>query len=135
MGSDGVAIGFLATVTKSNAPRLSPVCPIFCGDDVYLSVGAATPKVEDLRARTAYVLHAFLGEDDEELQFSGIASEVTDSGERAAVHQAIPFAAFEKGDPIFRLRVDRSLWVYWERAGQPDTRAVRRRWPSPGGTV
>jgi hypothetical protein len=135
IGSDGVAIGFLATVTESNTPRLSPVCPIFCGRDVYVSVGADTPKVRDLRARTSYVLHSFLGENDEEFQLSGTASQVRDFRECSTVHQAIPFAAFKRDDPIFRLRVERALWVYWERVGQPDTRAVRRRWRSPGGTV
>jgi hypothetical protein len=45
------------------------------------------------------------------------------------VHDAIPFPSFQRTDPIFRLSVERALWVYWERAGQPDTRAVRRRWP------
>ena len=131
IGSDEVAIAFLATVTKANAPRLAPVCPIFCGDDVYLSAGARTPKVRDLRAKKAYAIHAFLGKNDEELQFSGASSEVTDARERAAVHEAIAFAAFDKRDPIFRLVVERALWVYWERVGQPNTKAIRKRWVSP----
>ena len=139
IGSDGVAIAFLATVTQANAPRLAPVCPIFCGDHVYLSAGARTPKVRDLREKQVYAIHAFLGENDEEFQFSGTSSEVTDSRERAAVHEAIPFAAFSKRDPIFRLEIERALWVYWERAGRPDTRAIRKRWPLPeapaGGRV
>jgi hypothetical protein len=59
IGSDGVAIAFLATVTRANHPRLAPVCP------------------------------------------------------------------------IFRLVVERVLWVHWERVGQPDTRAVRRYRVSP----
>jgi len=65
-------------------------------DDVFLSAGAHTPKVADLRA--------------------------------------IPFAAFQRSDPIFRLSIDRALWVYWERVGQPNTRPVRRRWRSGQGT-
>ena len=32
-------------------------------------------------------------------------------------------------DPIFRLAVERALWVYWECVGQPDTKPIRRRWP------
>lgn len=131
IGSDGVAIAFLATVTRANTPRLAPVCPIFCGDHVYLSAGARTPKVRDLRAKKVYAIHAFLGKNDEELQFSGASSEVTDARERAAVHEAIPFPAFDERDPIFRLVVERVLWVHWERVGQPDTRAVRKHWVSP----
>jgi hypothetical protein len=129
VGADGVAIGFLATVGARGQPHLSPVCPIFCRDDLYSSAGAHTPKANDLRVSGAYVLHAFLAANDEELQFAGRASEVLDAGERARVHAAIPFAAFRESDPIFRLGIERALWVFWERVGQPDTRAVRRRWP------
>ena len=134
IGSDGVAIGFLATVSARGAPHLSPVCPIFAGEQLYLSAGAHTPKATDLRGSGAYVLHAFLAAQDEELQLAGRALEVHDPAERAAAHAAIPFAAFGTSDPVFRLAIDRALWVHWERAGQPDTKAVRRRWPSaPGG--
>lgn len=129
IGSDGVAIGFLASVGPDGAPRLSPVCPIFCGADLYLSAGAHTPKAADLRSSGRYILHAFLGANDEEFQVAGRALEVDDPAEREAVHAAIPFAAFEVADPIFRLSIDRALWVYWERVGQPDTSPVRRRWP------
>lgn len=130
VGDDGVSIAFLATVGARGAPHLAPVCPIFCGEHLYLSAGARTPKARDLRERGAFTLHAFLGENDEELQLSGAAAEVDDPTERAAVHAAIPFAAFERSDPVFRLAFERALWVYWERVGQPDTRAVRRRWRS-----
>ena len=134
IGADGVAIGFLATVSARGAPHLSPVCPIFAGEELYLSAGAHTPKATDLRASGAYVLHAFLAPQDEELQLAGRALEVHDPAVRAAAHAAIPFPAFKTTDPIFRFSIDRALWVYWERVGQPDTEAVRRRWPSaPGG--
>jgi hypothetical protein len=130
VGADGVAIGFLATTSVRGTPRLAPVCPIFSGDHVYLSTGTRTPKVQDLRANQAYALHAFLGENDEEFQIAGMAGEVLDASERSEVHGAIPFAAFNKDDPIFRLAIERVLWVYWERVGKPDTRAVRKRWPA-----
>jgi len=128
VGPDGVAIAFLGTVSARGAPRLAPVCPIFCGDDLYLCIGAHTPKVDDLRARREYVLHAFLGHNDEEFQTSGHSIEVTEDAERAAVHQAIPFKAFRTSDPIFRLTIDHALWVYWERVGEPDTKAIRKVW-------
>ena len=130
IGGDGIAVGFLATVGPSAVPRIAPVCPIFCCDDLYLSAGMQTPKAADLRRNDAYVLHAFLGENDEEQQVSGRATEVLESTERSVVHDAIPFGAFSKADPIFRLSIDRALWVYWERVGRPDTKAIRRRWPA-----
>jgi hypothetical protein len=129
IGSDGVAIGFLASVGPDGAPHLAPVCPIFCGAHLYLSAGAHTPKATDLRVSGRYVLHAFLGANDEEFQVAGRALEVDDPAEREVVHAAIPFAAFKGTDPIFRLSIERALWVYWERVGQADTSPVRRRWP------
>jgi len=129
VGPDGVAIGFLASASAAGVPHLAPVCPVFCGASLYLSTGARTPKAADLRESGAYVLHAFLGAKDEEFQIAGRALEVHAPAERAAVHEAIPFAAFDRTDPIFRLSVERALWVSWERVGRPDTRAVRRRWP------
>ena len=131
VGSDDVAIGFLATVSALGKPRLAPVCPIFCAPDLYLSAGTRTPKVADLRERGTYTLHAFLDENDEEFQISGVATEITDSPQRSAIHRAIPFKAFKTEDPIFCLRIDRALWVYWEQVGKPDTKAVRKRWRSP----
>ncbi len=128
VGDDGVAIGFLATAAEQGVPHVSPVCPIFCAPHVYVSAAASTPKVADLRATGGYALHAFLADNDEEFQLAGRAREVAEPPERAAVHAAIRFASFQRDDPIFCLDIDRALWVYWERVGQPGTRPVRRRW-------
>ncbi|MDJ0785532.1 MAG: pyridoxamine 5'-phosphate oxidase family protein [Myxococcota bacterium] len=128
IGDDGIAIAFLATVSGGGEPHLGPVCPIFGEAALYLSAGKRTPKVRDLRDSGRYVLHAFLAANDEELQLAGAAQEVADADERAAAQAAIPFPAFDATDPIFRFDFERALWVYWERVGQPDTKAVRRRW-------
>jgi hypothetical protein len=130
-GADGVSIGFLATLGADGAPRLCPVCPIFCADDLYLSAGAHTPKVAQLRARADYVLHAFLGASDEEFSIAGRAVEVLDAAEHAAVVAAIPFGAYSGTDPIFRFAIGRAHWVTWERVGQPGTRPIHHRWRAP----
>jgi hypothetical protein len=130
IGSGGVAIAFLASVGADGAPHLCPVCPIFCDADLYLSAGAHTPKAADLRGAGSYVLHAFLAPHDEEFQIGGHAVEVLDPLERSAVHAAIPFAAYRTDDPIFRFSIERALWVWWERVGEPDTKAIRKRWRS-----
>ncbi len=129
VGDDGFPIAFLATANDAGVPHISPVCPIFSGGDLYLSASGRTPKVQDLRGNGRYALHAFLGESDEEFQLRGVASEILDRDERSAVHAAIPFASFDREDPIFRFWIEAAIWVYWERAGQPDTSAVRRHWP------
>jgi hypothetical protein len=121
------AIGLLASVGADGTPHLAPVCPVFCGGALYLSVAARSPKRRDLEADGRYVLHAFLGEGDEEFQVAGRAARVADPEERARVHRAIRFV-FQRDDPLFRLDVARVLHVAWERPGQPGTRAVPRRW-------
>lgn len=126
-GDGTVAIGFIATCS-SDKPHIAPVCPIFCNSDVYICATEKSPKTKDLRKNEKYTLHAFLGKNDEEFQMSGAAFELTDENEKAKVHNAIPFASFDKSDPIFHLKVERVLWAYWERVGQPDTQAVRKRW-------
>lgn len=132
VGDDGVAIAFLATAGAAGRPHLSPVCPIFCGDDLYLSAGKRTPKQRDLRENGSFALHAFLAADDEEFQLAGTAGEVLEAAQRSAVHDAIRFPSFDAEDPIFRFDFERALWVYWEWVGEPDTRAVRKRWVASG---
>lgn len=122
-----VAIGFLATVHRRL--HLAPVCPIFCPPGIYLSAGGTTPKRSDLERDGRYVLHAFLGENDEEFRVSGRAALVTDEAERARVHAAIRFGAFNRADPIFRFDVDGAMWGHWENVGKPGTKPIRRVWP------
>jgi hypothetical protein len=128
-GSDDSPIAFIATHSQGGTPHLAPVCPIFFGEDLYLSVGSATPKCNDLKEDGRFVLHAFLGDQDEEFQVAGKAIHVTDTGEIVRVQAAIKFT-FRENDPIFRLDLSRALWAYWENVGKPDTLAVRKRWYS-----
>jgi hypothetical protein len=123
-----VAIGFLATVGAAGAPHLAPVCPIFCDQELYLSVGADTPKRLDLDDNGRYVLHAFLGADDAEFQIAGKAVRIDDTRARQRVQAAIRFGAFGREDPIYRLWLARCMYGYWQNPGQPNTRAVRWWW-------
>jgi hypothetical protein len=126
-GVDGNPIAFLATVSPTGNPHLAPVCPIFSGDDLFLSVAQTGPKCGDLRATGRYTLHAFLGEHDEEFQISGGAALLQIPLEIATVHKDIPFT-YQAQDPVFRLDIQRALWCFWEIVGQADTRPIRQRW-------
>jgi hypothetical protein len=125
-------IAFLATRSKDGAPRIAPVCPIFAGEDLALSVAAGSPKHFDLANDGRYALHAVLGASDEEFQIGGRARLVEDAAGRAAVHAAIAFQ-YKAEHPVFLLDVERCLWGYWEKAGQPGTRPVRRSWSEGRG--
>jgi len=133
--ADGVAIGYLATVAPGGAPRIAPVCPIFAGGGVYLSVGGHTPKQVDLFRDGRFALHAPLGPEDEEFRMSGRAVEMTDQKQREAVHTAIKFAVYDPSDPVFRLDLERCLHVRWEDSGRPGTRAIRRSWSASSGRI
>lgn len=133
LGTDAVAIRFLATAGRDSRPHLSPVCPIFAAGRVYVSVPPATPKCRDLAAAGQYVLHAFLGPDNEEFAFSGRGIRVDDPDERAAVHAAIRFGSFDHSHPLFRLVIGSCHWTVWKAAGTPTTRKHVRRWRAPAG--
>ena len=131
----GVGIAYLATVARDGRPRMTAVCPIFSEENLYLSVGADTPKRFDLSRDGRYVLHAPLGKSDEEFQVSGRATLVEDRHERRTVHGAIPFS-FQATDPVFALKIDRCLWATWENAGEAehasDSQDLARRRLTPG---
>jgi hypothetical protein len=132
---DAMPIAFAATVARGGAPRLAPVCPIFADGQVYLSVGAHTPKADDLARDGRFALHAFLGSADEEFPLSGRASEVVEPGRREAVHRTIKFGAYRGADPIFLLAFERGFHARWENVGRPDTRAIRTAWSASSGKV
>ncbi len=126
--SDRGEVGILATVDARGRPRLAPVCPIFTGPGIYLSVGAHTPKAADLARNPVYALHAQVGADDLEFQIRGRARRVDDHDERSSVVSAIPFPSYDPDDPIFELLIERSLVVTWP---QRTTRGHRRSWQAP----
>ena len=128
LGADEVAIGFLATARRGGQPHLAPVCPIFADGRLYVSVPPATPKCRDLAETGHYVLHAFLGPDDEEFAITGHAVEVHDPDERAAVHTAMRFGSFHRHHPVFGLDIAACHWVRWDDVGTSTTRRHIRRW-------
>jgi general stress protein 26 len=127
VNDDGDGVAFLATTNRLGHPQVAPVCPIFAQGNLYLCAAAHTPKHANLQARPHYVLHAFLGPRDSEFSIAGRAELVREPAEVQAVHAAIRFN-FRKTDPIYQLGVERCFWGYWENPGQPNTRAVRRKW-------
>ena len=117
----GIA-AILATESPSG-PHVAPVCPIFAATsgqaDLYLLVGADTPKHRHLRGSGRYALHAPVGADDLEFQIGGCAELVELAEMRAAVLGAIPFPSFDPADPIYELLIERALGVSWAQPGVP----------------
>ena len=129
LAPDGEGIGFIATVAADGRPRMAPVCPIFTTTGVYLCVARHTVKHQDLKNDGRFTLHAFLGENDEEFQFSGKAIIINDSAKLRTVHGAIKFQ-FDPVDPIYELTFNRALWAHWINPGQPGTRVIKQTWQS-----
>jgi hypothetical protein len=125
--ADKDGIGFLATVSKKGRPRMAPVCPVYATGNLWLSVAGQTVKSFDLNNDGRFVLHAFLGDSDEEFQISGQVRIVDSTEEKAEVQRAITFQN-NSDDMICELTLNRALWAYWINPGQPDTRVVRQTW-------
>ena len=106
---------------------MAPVCPIYAMDKLWLSVAGKTVKSFDLKNDGRYVLHAFLGEHDEEFQISGRARIVTTETEKAAVQRAITFQN-NPDDMICELALNLAVWAYWINPGQPGTKVVKQTW-------
>lgn len=120
----------LATVGADGSPHVAPVSPILTRGGLFLSVNDETPKHRDLARTARYALHTFLGDSDEEFQVSGPAVLIHAAAERERVQAAIEFQ-FEAHHPIYRLDIDRCLHAWWEKAGQPGTYPIKRRWAAP----
>ena len=116
----GGEVGILATVNKSGQANVSPVCPVFSNEGIYLLVGQGTPKKRHLRDNGSYALHAQVGADDLEFQIRGSVREVFGEHERERVIASIPFSSYDESDPIFELLIERALTVSWPRPGIQD---------------
>ena len=126
-GSNHDGIGMLATVARDGRPRMAPVCPILANEDLWLCVSNYTVKSFDLQNDGRYVLHAFLGTDDEEFQISGSVNIVRGSDHKSSIQSAITFQ-YDPDDMICELTLNRAIWAYWVNPGQPGTRVVKQRW-------
>lgn len=116
-------IAAILATESPGGPHVAPVCPIFAAvggqTDLYLLVGADTPKHRDLRRGGRYALHAPVGADDLEFQIGGRAELVGSAELRAVVLGAISFPSFDPADPIYELLIERALSVSWALPGAP----------------
>ena len=84
----GIGLGFLATVSKTGAPRLHPFCPAIAGETLYAFI-VPSPKLHDLLRDGRYALHSDLSPvNDDEFYLTGRVRPVNDESERAALTEA-----------------------------------------------
>jgi hypothetical protein len=124
----GVGLGFLGTVDSSGGPRVHPLCPIICEDELYLLV-VPGPKCEDLRRDGRFALHSFPCQDNEDAAYlTGRAVTITDSSEQRAVvvqqflaeRSAIPIEPESLAEQVlFRLDVERCMITTTTGHGDP----------------
>ena len=117
-------VAILATADRSGAPHVAPVCPIFSGNGIYLSIATSTPKLSHLRTNPAFALHAQVGADDLEFQVRGRAREVTNDDERRALQRDIQFPNYDADHPIVELLITHALCVTWPDPGN----SVKEHW-------
>jgi hypothetical protein len=131
----GVGLAFLATVRKSGAPRVHPVCPVLSGDGLHVFVTAASPKRQDLERDGRYALQTFPqpkpGSD--EFYMAGEARLIEDPGTRAAILRQAKHMA-DASEVLFELRIDRVMHTRWENVLTPQMHPVQRKWRPAGAT-
>ena len=130
----GVGLAFLATVRKTGAPRLHPVCPVLSNDRLYVLIMPTSPKRYDLTRDGRYALQTFPqpkpGSD--EFYITGSALLVEDPATRAAVLRDAKHMA-DASEILFELWIDGVMHTRWENVLTPQMRSVHRKWRTPAG--
>lgn len=106
---------YLATVSRTGAPRVHPVVPFVAEGRLFVSIVTASPKVADLRENPRYMLHATVGDNDTEFAMRGRAFELVDRTESARVleNHELNTAEVHADCVLFALdldRVDAAIW-------------------------
>ena len=105
----GPGLGFLATVRADGGPRVHPVCPHIGEGELWVFVGAGSPKFADLARDGRFALHSFPCPDvDDEFYVTGVATQYADSRREARVRASLPFNS-SGDDPPFVLSLERAL--------------------------
>lgn len=125
--SESHGYAYLATIDVHGHPRVRPVAPIVGRDFVALAVKVGSPKLEDLRARGRFALHATVKPpSDEEFAVFGSTREVLDESRRSLLAaQASSGAAVSEQMVLFDLEIERIDWAFWNHS-----RPTRRIWES-----
>jgi len=128
----GVGLAFLATVRKTGAPRLHPVCPVLSEDGLYVLILPASPKRYDLMRDGRYALQTFPqpkpGSD--EFYVTGNALLVENPATRTAVFRDAKHIA-DQSEILFELRIDHVMHTRWENVLTPEMHSVHRKWRAP----
>ena len=129
-----VGLAFLATVRKTGAPRLHPVCPVLSNDRLHVLITPTSPKRYDLMRDGRYALQTFPqpkpGSD--EFYIAGKALLVEDPATRSTVLRDAKHMA-DASEILFELWIDRVMHTRWENVLTPQMRSVHRKWRAPAG--
>jgi hypothetical protein len=105
----GPGLGYLATVRPDGGPRVHPVCPHVAEGQLWVFVGAPSPKRRDLLRDGRFALHTFPCPDvDDEFYLSGRAEPCDDAELVARVRAGLPFNS-EGDDQPFTFAIERAL--------------------------
>ena len=124
----GVGLAFLATVDRTGAPRVHPVCPQVHGSGLFLFV-IPSPKRNDLHRDGRFALHSFPTETNEDaFSIYGRATQVTDGATRDQAGSQFREERDQPGSPVpaewelFELRLNRCLLTRTTGHGDPAPR-------------
>ncbi len=123
-------VAFLATVSETGRPRLHPFVPRILDNRLVAFIMDSSPKLNDLKIRKQYSIHALPGPEDEEFFLSGEAVYCNlDIRLRTDAAVAMGFATgVDEHHILFDFRIDRSLWTKWLDFGTPQHRPEYKSW-------
>jgi hypothetical protein len=122
-------IAYLATIRRSGAPRVHPVCPVVLDGKLLVGIIASSPKRYDLDRDGRYVLHALPGPNDAEFALSGVARRLSAEEVERLAAGAGPKVRLSAASAMYELRFDRADTTTFERGPDDVPVPIHGRWP------
>jgi Pyridoxamine 5'-phosphate oxidase len=111
------SVALLGTVRRDGAPRISPIEPVFTGDELFIRVMPWSLKARDLARDPRCVLHSTVGTRDageSEFKLYGLALDADDELRDARADAW--WVSRPRGDArVLSLAVERAVLVEWDR--------------------
>ena len=124
----GVGLAYLATIDRTGAPRIHPVCPLISEDGLFLFV-IPSPKRADLHRDGRCALHTFATETNEDaFSLYGSAAAVADAEIRGRLGRQFRSERGDERDTVdadwdlFELHMTRCLLTRTTAHGDPAPR-------------
>jgi len=125
----GVGVAYIATTAKDGSARIHPFTPLIGGGRLLAFIGKHTVKYHNLLRDPRCVIHAMLGDSDEEFMIIGRAVPSDDwaTSMQAAI-EARKINMTSHNHVPFEFMIESVHWAVWEGLGTPEIHRLAERW-------